>query len=141
MCNLWVCGGRFLSTKKPTFDVPDSEEFTRVLGQVTWLLTQDKRLKTIPAAEIEPRFIAPMILKQVRVFTKGKAPIAALSWAYASDEVIGKVERGEGPLMLSDWRSGPKVVVVDVVSPFADPKLFTADFLKSVSEAQRNAAT
>lgn len=122
-------------------DVPSSEEFTRTLGQLTWLLTQAKDFKSMPVSEIEPRFVAPLMLKQVRIFTKGKAPIAALSWAYASPEVQTKIAGKDKPLLLNEWRSGPKVTVVDIVSPFTDPGIFTADFLKSVSEAQERAGT
>lgn len=120
-------------------DLPTSAEFTTTLGQVTWLATQDSTFKTLPIAELQARIVAPMMLKQVRVFLKGKAPIAALSWAYASDSVHDKIARGQDPLLLTDWRSGERVAVVDIISPFADPAMFVDGFLKEVATAQSRA--
>lgn len=122
-------------------DLPSSTEFTATLGQVTWLATQDTTFKTLPIGEMQDRFVAPIMLKQVRVFLKGKAPVAALSWAYASETVVAKINAKQGPLLLTDWRSGPDVRIVDVISPFTDSAVFIDGFLKEVEAARHRTAS
>lgn len=125
-------------TKLP--DVPTSEEFTRTLGQVTFLLTISPPHLERSIAHIRDMVIAPLMLKQVRVFLKGKQPVAALSWAYASEEIRDRTAKPPFVMALTDWRSGPHVTVVEVISPLIDPKIFIDKFLMDVGSA-RNRAT
>lgn len=119
-----------------TPDVPTSEEFTRTLGQVTFLLTISRPHLERPIAHVRDMVIAPLMLKQVRVFLKGKQPVAALSWAYASDEVRDRIAAPPFVMGLPDWRSGPHVTVAEVISPLLDPQLFIDQFLADVRAAQ-----
>lgn len=122
-------------------DVPTSEEFTRTLGQVTFLLTISQPHLERPIAHIRDMVIAPLMLKQVRVFLKGKQPVAALSWAYASKEIRNRVAKPPFVMGLPDWRSGPHVTVVEVISPLLDPQLFTDKFLADARAAQDRATS
>ncbi len=79
----------------------------------------DKRYRDRPIREIERIVATPIFLRQFKIYSKGKSPVAFLSWAQVSNAVKAKVEAGD-PLELKDWRSGENVVVVDVVSPFAE---------------------
>lgn len=117
----------------PTLDVPSSEEFTRALGQIVWLMTMSKAHANLPIVQLQSKFIAPLMFKQVRVFTKGKQPLAALSWAYASTDLRARLQRGDRNLSLQDWRSGPEIVVVDCVSPFVDGQIFEQQFIDQVN--------
>ncbi|MBO9477221.1 toxin-activating lysine-acyltransferase [Shimia sp. R11_0] len=108
------------------------------MGQVTWLMTMSAKHRDRPISILESHLSAPLMFRQVRVFMKEKQPIAAIVWAYASDEVKARVEGGALDLGLEDWRSGPHVVVIDCISPFADEKLFVEGFLSQVAEAQNN---
>lgn len=118
--------------------VPTSEEFTRTVGQVTWLMTMSKAHRGKPISYIETYVSAPLMFKQVRVFLKGKQPIGALSWAYASDEVQAKLSAGDYQMTLQDWRSGPQVIVVDCISPFADPQIFIDEFMSQVAATKQS---
>lgn len=117
-------------------DVPTSEDFTRALGQVSWLVTLSKRHRDLPISWMEQAIHAPLMLKQLRVFTKGKQPLAALTWAYASDEVKARIEAGDLALKLQDWRSGSEPVIVDCISPLTDPQIFIDQFKRDVAQAQ-----
>ena len=108
--------------------LPSSEEFTHVLGQVTWLMTLSKSHRERLIAHIDDLVVAPLMLKQVRVYLKGKQPLAAVMWAYASPEVKAKIAAPPFIMALNDWRSGPEIVVVDCISPFADPNMFFEQF-------------
>lgn len=128
-----------MSQQKPfTPDVPTSEEFLRVMGQVCWLMSLSKDHRDKPISFIEAHVSAPLMLKQVRVFTRGNQPIAAISWAYASPEVQARIKAGEHVMGLTDWRSGPEVAIVDVISPLMDGKIFTDQFLGEVAKLRKN---
>ncbi len=113
--------------------VPTSEEFTRTVGQVTWLMTMSKEHRDKPVSYIETYVSAPLMFKQVRVFLKGKQPLAALVWAYVSEEISDKIDAGGHTMGLQDWRCGPEVKVVDCVSPFADGQIFIDEFMSQVA--------
>ncbi|MEO9649845.1 MAG: toxin-activating lysine-acyltransferase [Roseobacter sp.] len=117
--------------------LPTSEEFSRSLGHVTWLMTQSPHHKKRQIELIEAHVIAPLMFKQVRVYLNGKQPLAAVIWASVSDVVKEKLEAGGYIMQLQDWRSGPEVVVVDCVSPLGDPKVFTEKFIAQVEAAQQ----
>ena len=121
-----------------TPDVPTSEEFTRTLGQISFLLTLSQPHLERPIAHLRDMVIAPLMLKQVRVFLKGKQPLAAITWAYASPEVKARIENPPVVMALADWRSGKEVVIVECLSPLLDPKLFIDQFQSQVSDALAN---
>jgi hemolysin-activating ACP:hemolysin acyltransferase len=77
------------------------------------------------------------MFKQVRVFTKGAQPLAALVWAYASPEVKERLDDKSYIMDLSDWRSGPEVVIVDCISPLTDGQMFIDQFMSQVKDAQK----
>ena len=116
-----------------------SEAFAQTLGQVTWLMTMSKAHKHLPVSTIETLVSAPLVLRQVRVFSKGKQPVGALVWAYASDEVAARVEAGDTALSLPDWRSGETVLVVDCIAPFGGREDFIERFYQDVDTAKENA--
>ncbi|MCP3971729.1 MAG: toxin-activating lysine-acyltransferase [Rhodobacteraceae bacterium] len=106
------------------------------MGQVCWLMTLSKDHRDKPISLIEAHVSAPLMLKQVRVFTKGKQPLAAVLWAYVSPEVKAKLDTGTHVMSLQDWRSGPEVVVVDCISPLVDGQMFVKEFMAQVQSAQ-----
>lgn len=97
----------------------DANTFGSALGQAVWLMTMDKRYRDRPIREIEALVATPILLRHFKLYSRDKQPVAFLTWASVSDAVKARVEAGE-PLALEDWRSGEGLVVVDVVSPFAE---------------------
>ncbi|WP_297779342.1 toxin-activating lysine-acyltransferase [uncultured Roseovarius sp.] len=112
----------------------DASTFGSALGQAVWLMTMDKRYRDRPIREIERIVATPILMRQFKLYSKGKQPVAFLIWASVSDAVNAKVEAGE-PLALEDWRSGENLVVVDVVSPFAAAETVRVKFLEGVKTA------
>jgi len=112
---------------------PSSDEFTKTLGQVVWLLGLSSKHRIKEISTIEASYIAPLMLQQLRIFSEGKQPLAALTWAYASPEVRKRIEAGETP-NLQDWRSGSELVVVDCISPFTDGEDVKMRFLAEVEK-------
>ncbi|MFK8036068.1 MAG: toxin-activating lysine-acyltransferase [Hyphomicrobiales bacterium] len=117
-------------------DVPTSDEFTKTVGLVTWLMSMSEPYCDMPISSFEKKVFAPLMLKQVRVFYKRKQPVAVLIWAYASKEVQSKLNAGGYEMRIADWRSGPEVVVVDCISPFADQDIVVESFMAEVAAAE-----
>jgi len=109
----------------------DASTFGSALGQAVWLMTMDKRYRDRPIREIEAMVATPILLRQFKLYSKDEQPVAFLTWASVSDAVKAKVEAG-APLALEDWRSGASLVVVDVVSPFAEAEGVKERFLVGV---------
>ena len=122
-------------------DVPTSEEFTRTMGQICWLMTLSPAHRDRPISLIEAHVSAPLMLKQVRVYLKDKQPVAVVIWAYASDDIKQKIDGGYHTMALNDWRSGPEVVVVDCISPFAPPETFVNQFMAQVPSPNKRQPT
>ncbi len=119
-------------------DVPKSEEFTRTMGQISWLMTLSTAHRDQPISLIEAHVSAPLMFKQVRVYLKNKQPLAAVIWAYASQDIKQKIADGNYTMALNDWRSGPEVVVVDCISPFAPPETFVNQFMAHVPSPNKH---
>eukprot|EP01028_Stygiella_incarcerata_P008325 TRINITY_DN3613_c1_g1_i2.p1 TRINITY_DN3613_c1_g1~~TRINITY_DN3613_c1_g1_i2.p1 ORF type:complete len:128 (-),score=7.13 TRINITY_DN3613_c1_g1_i2:321-704(-) len=113
---------------------PDAEEFMRTLGQVTWLLTLSKEHRSKSISYIETQVSAALMFKQIRVYTKGNQPIAAVLWAYASEDVKRKIDAGDANMSLQDWRSGQELTIVESISPLMDKDIFIEQFLNSVKK-------
>lgn len=121
---------------KRTPGTPTSEEFSRTLGQVTWLMGLSDAHKDLPVRALEGRVQTPLMFKQVRVFTKGKQPIAAVIWASVSNEIEAALEHPDFVMDLNHWRSGENLVIVDIVSPFVERAKIEILFWEQVKQAQ-----
>lgn len=110
---------------------PNPETFGSALGQAVWLMSMSPAHKALPIQSIEVRTLPAILLKQFKLYFKGKQPVAFIAWAMVTDEVKAKLAEGED-IALQDWRGGPNLVVVDCVSPFADDDKVKAEFMESM---------
>lgn len=113
----------------------DPDEFGQYLGLASWLITMSKDHRDLPMAFLDERILPAILLKQFRLFRKGKAPIAFLTWATVSDAAQTKFETAGGKLDLMDWRSGSKLIVVDCVSPFGPTDKIKSKFLETINKS------
>ncbi|WP_162528233.1 toxin-activating lysine-acyltransferase [Gemmobacter caeruleus] len=114
---------------------PGSEEFLRSLGQITWLMGLSDSHRDLPIHEIEARIQVPLMLRQVRIYTEGPRPIAALTWAGVSESIRQALQFPQFRMRMQDWRSGPDIIVVDCISPFAPREKFEALFQEQLHES------
>lgn len=110
----------------------DPDEFGQYLGLASWLITMSKDHRDLPMTFLDERILPAILLKQFRLFRKGKAPIAFLTWATVSGAAQEKFEQSSGKPELMDWRSGSKLLVVDCVSPFGPEEKIKANFLETM---------
>lgn len=106
----------------------EPEEFSRVLGLTTWLMTISKEHRNLPLKALDERVLPAIMLKQFRLVMKDKMPAAFIGWAIVSDEIAAKFRKtGKAPL-LAEWRSGSNLIIVECISPFAPIEKVKADF-------------
>jgi len=65
----------------------------QVLGEITWLMTQSPRHKTVPLGDLEWLVMPALLLRQFRIFYKGEQPVGLALWAlgrWSLDHWVGK---------------------------------------------------
>lgn len=120
---------------KPEFQALDASTFASVMGQAVWLMTMSKAHRDLPIHAIEKRVAPAIFLKQFKLYSKGKQPIAFLTWASVSPAISNEIEGGRVEFDLADWRSGKEIKVIDCVAPFNPSETFIEKFLSDVKIA------
>lgn len=112
------------------------------LGQVVWLLSQSPLHRELKIKDLESTFMPAILHEQFRVFRFGPLPgmdAAALApagitkegleqmplgvaiWAKLSEAAEAKLE-SRTRLDPADWKSGDRVWLLELISPFATPE-------------------
>ena len=114
------------------------------LGQIVWLLSQSPMHRELKIKELEWSFMPAVLFEQFRVFRFGplpggpldpkafahlgltkegleQMPLGVAIWAKLSEDAEARLENGE-KLESQDWRSGDRVWLVELISPFATPE-------------------
>lgn len=113
------------------------------LGQIVWLLSQSPIHRELKIKDLEWSFMPPVLFEQFRIFRFGplpgiddpaklapagldkkaieQLPLGVAIWAKLSAEAEAKLEKGEH-LTVEEWRSGDRVWLVEMISPFATPQ-------------------
>ena len=97
---------------------PPPKTVSQVLGEITWLLTQSPRHKTIPLGDLDWLVMPAILLQQFRSFYKGEQPVGVAFWALADEIVSKRIDAGNARLTPAEWKSGASRRIVDVVAPF-----------------------
>lgn len=112
------------------------------LGQIVWVLSQSPMHRELRIKELEWSFMPAVLFEQFRIFRFGplpgsgemdpatfaklgltkegleQMPLGVAIWAKLSAEAEARLEAGE-KLKADDWRSGDRVWLVELISPFA----------------------
>jgi cytolysin-activating lysine-acyltransferase len=110
-----------------------------------WLLSQSSLHRELPIKALEWSFMPAILSEQFRIFRFGplpglqqadpkvleaaglmkssleQLPLGVAIWAKLSEDAEAKLERGE-KLAAEDWRSGDRVWLVEMITPFATPE-------------------
>jgi cytolysin-activating lysine-acyltransferase len=112
------------------------------LGQIVWLLSQSALHKELRIKDLEWSFMPAVLHEQFRIFRFGhlpgpeqvepswatagltkagleQMPLGVAIWAKLSEAAEAKLERREH-LAADDWRSGDRLWLVELVSPFSN---------------------
>jgi cytolysin-activating lysine-acyltransferase len=114
------------------------------LGQIVWLLSQSSVHRELHIKDLEWSFMPAILHEQFRIFRFGKLPglenvdpaklgagltaqgleqmpLGVAIWAKLSEAAEAKLERGEH-LAMEEWKSGDRVWLVELISPFSNPQ-------------------
>jgi cytolysin-activating lysine-acyltransferase len=115
------------------------------LGQVVWLMTQSPAHRELSIKQLEWAVMPALVAEQFRIFRFGplpgldratvdklastgraigaieQLPLGVALWAKLSAQAEQRLEDGE-PLRAEDWKSGDRVWLVELISPFATPQ-------------------
>ncbi len=118
----------------------DSETFSSVLGQAAWLMTLSPKHKKMPISTLETEIAPALLLRQFKLASKEKQPVAFLTWAAVSNEILEKVNSGYKLKDLKEWRSGENIIVVDCICPFFSETAFVEKFLSNFEMLKKQGA-
>jgi cytolysin-activating lysine-acyltransferase len=90
----------------------------QVLGEITWLMTQSPRHKSVPLGDLEWLLMPAILLRQFRIFYKGEQPVGVALWALVDDLVAKRIDAGDRRLAAVEWKSGSQMRIIEVVAPF-----------------------
>lgn len=111
------------------------------LGRIVWLMSLSPQHKHLFLADLEWRVKPPLLLKQCRLVQRGGRPLAFVSWALISEEVMKRLQETPGQRLRPDeWRCGNNLVVIDAVAPFGNAKQTVEEVMRTVRAANRPAA-
>lgn len=110
-------------------------ENLNLLGQVAWLMSLSPQHKHLFLADLDWRVRPAILLRQCRLFKKQNRPFAFVTWAYVTDEIVGRLQAEPGRLRPGDWRSGKRVAVVDVIAPFGGAEECVREAMKAATAA------
>jgi cytolysin-activating lysine-acyltransferase len=91
---------------------------SQVLGEITWLMTQSPRHKSISLGDLEWLVMPAIQLRQFRIFYKGEQPVGVAFWALVDDIVAGRIDANDKRLSVVEWKSGANIRIIDEVAPF-----------------------
>lgn len=100
------------------------------IGAVLLLNTKSPTHRYLFSHEYEWMIIPAIIAKQFILFRNNKnEPVAFVSFAYVNEEVEKRLLNGVLKLTPAEWKSGDKMYIIDVISPFTP----VAEILKQLN--------
>ncbi len=104
-------------------EVPAFIAIESTLGAISILSMKSQSHRYVFTGDYEWLFLPPVALKQFVLFRNSKnEPIAFVSWALVNEEVEKRISSGTTKLQPKDWKSGDKIYIMDIISPFASQK-------------------
>lgn len=112
--------------------VTSADQFNTAVGEVTWLATVSPKHKDLPISFIEESVAPAIAVKTYIMDRKGKFPHVFIAWAMVSDEVRDRLREGGKLASVEEWRSGPHVELLTIISPFVSEESVTEQFWSDI---------
>jgi cytolysin-activating lysine-acyltransferase len=87
------------------------------LGQAIWVAMHSPTHRHLFLADLEWALIPPVRLRQIRFFGKDGAIDGFATWAMVNEEVEKRLLSGNRRLAPTDWRSGERAWLIDLIAP------------------------
>jgi cytolysin-activating lysine-acyltransferase len=119
--------------KESQVKIPNFILVESAIGIALMLATKSKNHQFLFASDFEWLILPAISLKQYKVFRSKKSePIAFVTWAKVSEDVEKRLLNGHIKLAPKDWKSGDKLVLIDVIAPFGGSK----EILKQLHDSE-----
>lgn len=120
--------------------IPKQERYN-LIGQITSLMLSSDVHKNYLIDDIGAMFLPAIHLNQFRLYkNKDNDPIGLVTWAFLSDELDKKYQKGGIKLKLEDWKGGSNIWIVDFIAPFGHAKQISKDLKNSIFASQKGKA-
>jgi hemolysin-activating ACP:hemolysin acyltransferase len=103
-----------------------------LVGRVITLMLDSEAYQSSSLYHIKKLLIAPIFKDQALIVVKDQKVIAYLSWAFLNEDAEQRFIAGQG-LEITDWLSGDNIWLIDVISPFVDPR-FLLNYTRALGE-------
>lgn len=114
------------------------QTISSVIGEVVYLLAQSPQHRNnVLVGDLEWYLLPAVSNGQVRLFHDNGRPVGFAVWAHVSGEIEESLKNGGHRLRASDWRSGPKTWLVDLVAPFGGADKMLEELGKSALADRR----
>lgn len=120
------------STENLTETAQAIDAATRLLGQMTWLLSQSPPHKHLFITDIDWYLLPAIRSGQFRVWIQGGQPVGFALWANVDDEIHASMEGGLTKVPPGKWQSGGHLWLIDLVAPFGGGQNLFTDLVNTV---------
>ena len=103
--------------QEPTPEHPTDDQL-RAYGEFAFLYLRSDFHRNVPMHRARLALQPPIDLMQFKLFHIDGIPRYGITWAHVSEAVEQKILRGE-QLSPSEWRSGDRMWVMEIIAPYA----------------------
>lgn len=97
----------------------DSIDKVAALGHGVWLMSQVPTHKHFFIADLEWMLVPPVAVGQFRLWLEKTLPVGFATWAFLSEDAEKRIkEGGIRRLAPNDWKSGDRIWLMDLITPF-----------------------
>jgi cytolysin-activating lysine-acyltransferase len=107
-----------------------------VLGPVTWLMMQQGATRNTLLSDLEWRIMPPLVLDQAKLYMREQMPLAFVTWAKLSEEVVRRYRTAPHHLNATDWRSGDQIWIIDLIAPYGGVQDILGEIRNSIFPGQ-----
>lgn len=110
---------------------------SQVLGEITWLLSQSPIHKNLFISDLEWFVMPAILLEQFRLFPGPNGqPAGLVLWGSISDETEQRLREHKVRLAPHEWKAGPNLWLIEMVSPFGGQEEMLADVAATIFQGK-----
>ena len=97
----------------------DSVDKVAALGHGVWLMSQVPTHKHFFIADLEWMLVPPVAQGQFRLWLEKTLPVGFATWAFLNEDAERRIQEGGiRRLAPNDWKSGDRIWLMDLITPF-----------------------
>lgn len=116
---------------------PPNLDKVGVIGHAVWLMSNSPLHKYFFMGDIEWMLVPPIVQGQFRLWMDKGRPEGFATWAFVSDEVETRLMQGMNRLAPNEWKCGPHLWLLDMVTPFGGQENAVKDLHAAVFQDRK----